>query len=212
MGGLDKSCLTLFIAVDGAARYGYSAERVAVQSLAGGVSSAAQGRSFIDGFKSSFIPSALTYMAVSMRAAMVDSSRLYVDPVTGETKNLSGSSSGFLGDGYKVGGARLVFDKALGAFKTCDSPLGGCQGSAGRIFGMQYGAGSWQDRLVEAYAGPHDALNSSYWYNSLGNGINHQGLASAFGEVLNGLNVIPASAFAGASVVQPYNYSSVFGR
>lgn len=64
----------------------------------------------------------------------------------------------------------------------------------------------------EAYGGPHDALNSSYWYNSLGNGINHQGQAGAFGEVLNGLNVIPASAFAGASVVQPYNYSAVFGR
>jgi hypothetical protein len=47
-------------------------------------------------------------------------------------------------------------------------------------------------------------LNSSYWYNSLGNGINHQGLAGAFGEVLNWLNVIPASAFAGASLVQPY--------
>jgi len=43
-------------------------------------------------------------------------------------------------------------------------------------------------------------------------GLEHQGLPSAFGEVLNGLNVIPASAFAGASVVQPYNYSSVFGR
>ncbi len=198
--------------LNGAARYGYSAERVAVQSLAGGVSSMAQGRSFMDGLKSSFIPSALTYMAVSMRADMVDSSRLYVDPVTGETKNLAGSSAGFMGDGYKAGGARLVFDEALGAFKTCDSPLGGCQGNTGRIFGMQYGAGSWQDRLVEAYAGPHDALNSSYWYNSLGNGINHQGLAGVFGEVLNGLNVLPASAFAGASVVQPYNYSSVFGR
>ena len=196
--------------LNGAARYGYSLERVAVQSVAGGLSSAAQGRSFIDGLKSSFIPSALTYMAVSMRAAMVDSSRLYVDR-NGAVPNLAGDSVGYMDDGYKVGGARLV-EIADDVFKKCDSPLGGCQGGGGRIFGMQYSAGSWQDRLVEAYAGPHDALNSSYWYNSLGNGINHQGLASVFGEVLNGLNVIPASAFAGASVVQPYNYSSVFGR
>lgn len=196
--------------VSGAARYGYSIERVAAQSLAGGLSSVAQGRRFIDGLRSSFIPSALTYLAVSMRAEMVDSSRLYVDR-NGATPNLSGESVGLMNDGYKVGGSRLV-EIISGVFKKCDSPLGGCQGGSGRIFGMQYGAGSWQDRLVEAYAGPHDWLNSGYWYNSLGNGINHQGLAGLFGEVLNGLNVIPASAFAGASVVQPYNYSSVFGR
>jgi RHS repeat-associated protein len=195
--------------LNGAARYGYSAERVAVQSLAGGVSSAAQGRSFIDGLKSSFIPSALTYMAVSMRASMWDQSQL--DP-----RNSSGESGGFMRDGHKGGGSR--FNPAN---PEAISPLGGIQGREGflgitwnsqPLIGWNYAPNSWQDRLIEAYAGPHDWLNSGYWYNNVGNAINHQGIASAFGEVLNGLNVIPASAFAGASVVQPYNYSAVFGR
>lgn len=90
--------------------------------------------------------------------------------------------------------------------------LGGGNSSLAPLIFWKYAPNSWQDRLIEAYAGPHDWLNSGYWYNSVGNAINHQGLASAFGEVLNGLNVIPASAFVGASVVQPYNYSAVFGR
>lgn len=195
--------------LNGAARYGYSAERVAVQSLAGGVSSAAQGRSFIDGLKSSFIPSALTYMAVSMRASMWDQSQL--DP-----RNSSGVSGGFMGDGNKVGGGRYSELNPDGI-----SPLGGKQGGRGflgimlnnePLVGGYYAANSWQDRLVEAYSGPHDWLNSGYWYNAAGNAIGHQGVASGFGEILNGLNVIPASVFAGASVVQPYNYSAVFGR
>jgi hypothetical protein len=197
--------------LNGAARYGYSLERVAVQSVAGGLSSAAQGRSFIDGLKSSFIPSALTYMAVSMRASMWDQSTLNK---TGA--NASGVSDGFMGDGHKIGGGRY---SELSPFAI--SPLGGQQGKEGflgvlwnnkPIVGGFYSPGSWQDRLVEAYAGPHDWLNSGYWYDAVGNAIGHQGIASGFGEILNGLNVIPASVFAGASVVQPYNYSAVFGR
>ncbi|MBW8365837.1 MAG: hypothetical protein K0M39_14910 [Rhizobium sp.] len=197
--------------LNGAARYGYSLERVAVQSVAGGLSSAAQGRSFIDGLKSSFIPSALTYMAVSMRASMWDQSTLNK---TGA--NASGVSDGFMGDGHKIGGGRY---SELNPFAI--SPLGGQQGKEGflgvlwnnkPIVGDFYSPDSWQDRLVEAYAGPHDWLNSGYWYDAVGNAIGHQGIASGFGEILNGLNVIPASAFVGASVVQPYNYSAVFGR
>ncbi|WP_296891464.1 RHS repeat domain-containing protein [Thiobacillus sp.] len=197
--------------LNGAARYGYNLERVAVQSVAGGLSSAAQGRSFIDGLKSSFIPSALTYMAVSMRASMWDQSTLNK---TGA--NASGVSDGFMGDGHKIGGGRY---SELNPFAI--SPLGGQQGKEGflgvlwnnkPIVGDFYSPGSWQDRLVEAYAGPHDWLNSGYWYDAVGNAIGHQGIASGFGEILNGLNVIPASAFVGASVVQPYNYSAVFGR
>lgn len=195
--------------LNGAARYGYSVERVAVQSAAGGISSAAQGRSFIDGLKSSFIPSALTYLAVSMRASMWDQSTI-------DSRNSSGVSGGFMGDGNKLGGGR--YDSAN---PEAISPLGGIQGREGflgllrnnePIAGGFYASGSWQDHLVEAYAGPHDWLNSGYWYNSLGNAINRQGLAGTFGELLNGLNVIPASAFAAASVVQPYNYPAVFGR
>ena len=37
-------------------------------------------------------------------------------------------------------------------------PTGGVQGAVGTLFGDPYTAGSWQDKLVEAFAGTHDTL------------------------------------------------------
>jgi hypothetical protein len=194
--------------VNGAARYGYSLERVAVQSVAGGISSAAQGRSFMDGLRSSFVPSALTYMAVSMRASMWDQSLK-------DARNSSGTSVGLMGDGHKLGGGRWDESNPEGI-----SPLGGRQGDIGflgvrwndkTLAGDFYSPASWQDYLVEAYAGTHDWLNSGYWYDAMGNALDRQGSTRFFGEIMNGLNVVPASVFVGGSVVQPYNYSAVFG-
>jgi len=195
--------------LNGAARYGYSAERVAVQSLAGGVSSMAQGRSFIDGLKSSFIPSALTYMAVSMRASMVDQSRLNQ---TGA--NSSGVSAGLMGDEFKGGGSRYDASNPTGI-----SPLGGQQGGQGflgitwnsqPLIGWNYAPNSWQDHLVEAFSGTHDTFNRPVWYDSMGN--IRQGmstLAQYGGEVWNALMIAPAIPFAAASVIQPYTYSAI---
>jgi hypothetical protein len=33
------------------------------------------------------------------------------------------------------------------------------------VFGGYYAPGSWQDYLVEAFAGQHDWLNNRFWYN-----------------------------------------------
>ena len=64
--------------------------------------------------------------------------------------------------------------------------------------------------MVEAYAGPHDYLNSGFWYNSSGN--IRQGISTAgryFGESLNAVNVIVATPFAAASTVQPHTHSLI---
>lgn len=61
------------------------------------------------------------------------------------------------------------------------------------------------DLLVESYAGPHDWLNSGYWYDAAGNikqGLS--GFQRGFGEVLNYANVVPASVFVAGSWAQPY--------
>ena len=54
----------------------------------------------------------------------------------------------------------------------------------------------------------HDWLNSHYWYNEAGNGINHQGFSRIFGEILNGLNVIIATPIVAASVIPPITYGA----
>jgi hypothetical protein len=75
---------------------------------------------------------------------------------------------------------------------------------------MEYKAGSWQDYLVEAYAGPHDYLNSGYWYDSMGNiktGLSM--LERGFGEALNYVNVAVATPIVLASVTPSYIYPQI---
>ncbi len=60
------------------------------------------------------------------------------------------------------------------------------------------------DRLVEVYSGPHDYLNSPYWYNSNGNAISYTGFARYVGEALNTANVVVATPFVAASVTPAY--------
>ncbi|MDD5248611.1 MAG: hypothetical protein PHY45_06485 [Rhodocyclaceae bacterium] len=177
--------------VDGYYGNAWGLDRVAANAVAGGISSRIQGGSFADGFTSRLGLSALTYANYLMRQDMIRSSLL--DPDSG---NAGGKSSGFFGDFFKLGGARFV-DGLI-----CDSPLGGCQGGPGRIGPFSYSPGSFGDRLVEAYAGPHDYLNSGYWYDEFGNGKNLTGLRAGFGEALNALNVVPATPFAAAGLIQ----------
>jgi filamentous hemagglutinin len=55
--------------------------------------------------------------------------------------------------------------------KKMIGPTGGIQGSKGKLFGMDYEAGSWQDRLIEAFSGTHDMVGGklSGLYDEQGN-------------------------------------------
>jgi filamentous hemagglutinin len=48
---------------------------------------------------------------------------------------------------------------------------GGIQGEKGTLFGVPYAAGSWQDKLIEAFAGPHDMIGGKFsgLYDAQGN-------------------------------------------
>ncbi len=39
-------------------------------------------------------------------------------------------------------------------------PTGGVQGYKGTLFGEPYKAGSWQDKLIESFAGTHDMIGA----------------------------------------------------
>jgi len=205
-GGLDSyfGAGTYNGSLKGAARYGWSPERIAANSLAGGVTAELRGGRFWDGFKSSFVTSALSYMAVSMRADTIDNMKL--DP-----RNSTRRSVGFLGDGEHSAGSRFdeVNPEAL-------SPLGGNPNTAylgltlrGKATGLGsfYGVGSWQDRLLEAYGGVHDYFNKPTWYNQFGSLRQDMSSPSKFiGEITNMLNVGVATPFVAASVLPSYSY------
>jgi|GEM_PF-4546258 len=140
--------------------------------------------------------SAIRDTAQIMRAKMVQQSR--IDP-----RNASGKSVGMFGDGFKLGGGRYDPTHPNGN----PSPLGGHQGGVGQIFGMRYKPGSFWDRLVETYAGPHDFLNS-WGYDAFGNLQNHVGFERFLGMTLNPLNVVIATPIALPSVIPPSAYSA----
>jgi len=135
---------------------------------------------------------ALGETAMYMRREMIAQSKL-------NPENASGESVGFKGDGFKLGGGRRL--EGVDIRYQEPSALGGIQGGAGKFFGMDYRSGSWQDYLVEAYAGPHDYTNSGYWYNTMGNARHLTGVASSFGEALSYTNVMMTTPLVGASVV-----------
>jgi filamentous hemagglutinin len=70
-------------------------------------------------------------------------------------------------------GNRLTIEQFLRTpeGKKLIGPTGGVQGLVGTMFGIPYVAGSWVDRLVEAFAGPHDFIGGgiSGLYDELGN-------------------------------------------
>jgi len=153
----------------------------------------------------SLATSALAYSANYMRSAMIKSSQ------ANETgANISGKSVGFKGDGIKLGGTRALEGKL--AFTGSPGALGGFQGGQGTIFGSNYAVGSWKDYLVEAYAGPHDFVNS-FMYNDNGNLSTswQSGLQGATGDVISYANVLPATPFVIASVVPQSATAHLYG-
>jgi filamentous hemagglutinin len=178
----------------------WNMKRVAAQSVGNGISSKINGGKFKDGFRFSLAVSMMSYASHAMRAKMIAQSKMNPD-------NATGKSVGFHGDGFKLGGGR--YNPSFGLNQR-PSPLGGIQGDVGQIFGMQYQPGSWQDYLVEAYAGPHDYLNSGFWYDSMGNiKTSMSMLERGFGEALNYVNVITATPFVAASVTPSYLYPQI---
>ena len=83
--------------------------------------------------------------------------------------------------------------------------MGGFQGKLGQFSFFDYLPGSVWDRVAEAYAGPHDKLNSFIWYDNSGNiktGLDGS-LLGRIGEVTNYANVLLATPFAISTLIPP---------
>jgi hypothetical protein len=106
---------------------------------------------------------------------------------------------GYGGDGIKIGGGR--FNPASSDI----SPLGWNQGGQGGLFNIPYAPNSFGDFLVESFAGVHDYLNSSIFYDSANGNIrnNISPTMSFIGQVANGVNVLIAAPFVVSSLILP---------
>ena len=177
----------------------WNAERVALSGVAGGISSKVSGGDFWHGVALGLGLAALQWGALKMRQLEVNQSKL--NPV-----NSSGESTGEYGDNFKLAGARAADGQVLEQVDV--APFGGAQGGPGylKFFG-RYAPNTWQDRLLEAYAGPHDWL-SSLGYNSMGNAA--AWTQTAIGRVVEtvyaGAALFPATAIVGASLAPELAY------
>ena len=201
--GAGVGALTGGISSGVGAYYGgsYAAGRVLTEAYLGGGTSAAQGGDFGRGATIRGGVGALTWAAEVMRERMIKQSRIgFHHPTEGllsdPTANSRGVSVGFRGDLFKLGGCR---------YPCRNSPLGGVQGSSGNVFGFEYEPGSIIDRVVEAYAGPHDFLNSPFFYDSAGNNASRPDIL----EVINGAHVAVATPFVLSSVIPAYSYGAL---
>lgn len=91
-------------------------------------------------------------------------------------------------------------------------PTGGIQGYKATLFGMPYLPGSWQDKLIEAFAGAHDYLGGKLpgMYDSQGN--IKRGMPRSERDSLDRGSVaaiIPSTPFAMAEFLSPAVWSAI---
>jgi filamentous hemagglutinin len=83
---------------------------------------------------------------------------------------------------------------------------GGIQGEKGTLFGVPYAAGSWQDKLIEAFSGTHDFVGGklSGLYDEQGNASRGRSeLTTTLQNRWSELAIIPSVPFAAAEGMSP---------
>jgi len=188
----------------------YTVQRVAVESIGGGVNARILGGEFEDGLKFSLIVSGLNYANYRMRqvaGAVADRN----------PANTGKPSSGFYGDQTARAGALRTPDpdyplQAEFRFRPCDSVAGACQGRQvinpldvvqSRLGPMDYPPYGTLDYITESFAGPHDWLRlmTGSYDPITGLNINRVGLDKLWDGVKNYGLVPIAAPFAVAGIL-----------
>lgn len=77
------------------------------------------------------------------------------------------------------------------AYSEGISPLGWLQGGQGGLFKLSYAPGTFADKLVESFAGPHDWLNEPHYYDASGMNLSDGLAGEGFWNYLNVLLAQP---------------------
>jgi len=93
------------------------------------------------------------------------------------------------------------------ASEKMEGSKGGVQGYKGTLFGTPYEAGSWQDKLIESFAGTHDMIGEklSGLYDDQGN--IKRGMSaterSTYDDVVTRAALLSSAPFAAAQGLPP---------
>ena len=89
---------------------------------------------------------------------------------------------------------------------------GGIQGEKGTLFGVPYVAGSWQDKLIEAFAGSHDFIGGkiSGLYDEQGNAKRDRNdLVKIAQDRWSEIAILPSAPFAAAQGLPPEVWKAI---
>ena len=89
---------------------------------------------------------------------------------------------------------------------------GGIQGEKGTLFGVPYEAGSWQDKLIEAFAGPHDMIGGKFsgLYDAQGNAKRERSeLTTTLQNRWSEVAILPSAPFAAAQSLPPEVWKAI---
>jgi filamentous hemagglutinin len=89
---------------------------------------------------------------------------------------------------------------------------GGIQGEKGTLFGVPYAAGSWQDKLIESFAGTHDFIGGkvSGLYDAQGNAARGRSeMTTTLQNRWSEIAVLPAAPFAAAEGLSPEVWKAI---
>jgi len=97
--------------------------------------------------------------------------------------------------------------------KKMEGSTGGVQGYKGTLFGKPYEVGSWQDKLIESFAGTHDMIGGklSGLYDEQGNIKRGMSAAerSAYDDVVTRVALLPSAPFAAAQGLPPEVWKAI---
>ena len=121
----------------------------------------------------------------------------------------------FTGGSSTDGKSKQTLDEFLttDAGKEMRGLTGGVQGYKGTLFGEPYKVGSWQDKLIESFAGTHDMIGGRLTGLYDGQGNVKQGMSDAERAVYNyGVTttaILPSIPFAAAQGLSPEVWNAI---
>ena len=89
---------------------------------------------------------------------------------------------------------------------------GGIQGMQGTLFGIPYAAGSWADKLIEAFGGAHDVIGGQATGLYDGQGNTRRGRSDAeklVHETWSAVAILPSAPFAMAELLPPEVWKAI---
>jgi filamentous hemagglutinin len=121
----------------------------------------------------------------------------------------------FTGGKNDDGTSKQTLDEFLASpeGKKMEGLTGGIQGNKGTLFGQPYEAGSWEDKLIESFAGTHDLIGGKWsgLYDGQGNAERGRGaITNAAQETWSASGaIVGAAPFAAAQGLPPEVWKAI---